>query len=454
MVYSRFTTSIIVQCVLIAVTPVLFIWALSKEYMLVTSVALIIVWFAQIAGLIHYVKVTNRYLNRFFDSFKYNDGTLHFNKRKSDVVFKELLTRFNEIIDAFNFAKIDKAKEHLFFMNLIEHVNVGLLAYDEKGNVQLYNKTFTQLLNIQIINAIGSLNHIYGNFTHFLANLKAGQGELLKLNLKNKTLHLLVKMSKIKMDGKTIKLISFQNIKTEIDKSETEAWQKLIKVLSHEIMNSISPVRLLSGNLIKMFETDGNSHKSNQLSDEIINNTLLGLKAIEKRSVGLTRFMELYKNLTSVPELKRSKFRVKPMIDRIETIFKEESKLKNIELEVKTVPLLIELFADEEQIEETLINLLKNAIYAIRNMEKPKVRIVAVKEESGVYIKIVDNGEGICEENLENIFVPFFTTKENGSGIGLSMAAKIMRMHNGDILVQSIPDKETVFTLKFEQEES
>ena len=259
----------------------------------------------------------------------------------------------------------------------------------------------------------------------------------------------MVKMSQMKLEEKTVKLISFQNIKTEIDKSETEAWQKLIKILNHEIMNSISPVRLLSGNLVKMYETNGNPHKVNQLSDDTINNTLLGLKAIEKRSIGLTDFMESYKYLTSVPELKLSNFQLKPMLDRIETIFREESKLKNIELEVKIEPISIELYADEEQIEETLINILKNAIYAIRDTEKPKIQLIANKEESGIYLRIIDNGEGIRKENLQNIFVPFFTTKENGSGIGLSVAAKIIRKLNGDILVRSIPEKETVFTLKF-----
>lgn len=449
MVFNRFNISILIQILLIAVTSLAFIWTIQREYMLITSSTLGLIWIGQILYLFYYINRIHRDLQRFIEAFKNQDTSLFFNISRNNKYYKGLYNNFNEIIKNFRLVRIEKEIEHHFFKETVEHVGTGLLAYDDRGDIRLVNKAALNLLNLERLNNIINLDVSYPDLSDTLKTIRTNDQHFLKLSVGNELKHISVKVSEIKLGDDRIKLLAFQDISREIDKSEVEAWQKLIRVLTHEIMNTVSPINLLSGSLINIFEENGKKKPLAVIDDQSIENVLLGLHTILKRSSGLARFIETYRNLTRIPEPSFATFKVNHILNPIRTLFSEDLRKADIELRISITPPDLTLTADEKLVEQVLINLIKNSMEALEDVEKASISLNAFKDESSVCITVTDNGKGIPPEILENIFVPFFTTKKNGSGIGLSISRQIMQMHNGAIKLQSELGKGTVFSLEF-----
>jgi len=271
----------------------------------------------------------------------------------------------------------------------------------------------------------------------------------LKLTIDNNIVQLSIKAANFKIKNRNIKLISLQNIKTEIDQSEVDAWQKLIRVLTHEIMNSVSPIKLLSSSLIDMFEENNEIKTIDEITNTTIQDSVFGLKTIRKRSSGLSNFVENYKSLTQISKANFSDFKICELFKQINTLLKSELEQKSIQFDLNCQPQDLIIHADEKLIEQVLINLIKNASEALKNSTNPIIKIEAEFINEFVQIKVSDNGPGISSELQDNIFIPFYTTKEKGSGIGLSLSRQIMNLHGGNISVKSEPDNGTAFTLIF-----
>lgn len=450
MVFNRYRILIVVQVLLIAATTLAFFWTLDQEYMLITRSSLVLVWVLQIIYLIWYLQKINRELLKFFTALRYDDVSISFDKSKNiDPCFKELYTELNSIINNIKEARSDKESEHQYFQNTVKHIGTGILAFDDNGKIEIFNNAVLDLLSISQIKNIADINKVRPGLSKIIQDIKPGNTKLVKLVVNNEIKQLSIKSARFKIKERNIKLISLQNIKTEIDQSEVQAWQKLIRVLTHEIMNSVSPIKLLSGSLIEMFEEDGKTKHINEIDNTTIENSILGLKTIRKRSDGLSNFVETYKSLTQIPKANFSEFKVCHLFDHINTLLKESLIQKSIQFSATCSSNKLSLCADEKLIEQVLINLIKNASDSISNSENPSINLVAQVVNDQVQIKVIDNGPGISTEVLENIFIPFFTTKEKGSGIGLSLSRQIMHLHGGSISVHSIPNKETVFTLVF-----
>jgi nitrogen fixation/metabolism regulation signal transduction histidine kinase len=247
-----------------------------------------------------------------------------------------------------------------------------------------------------------------------------------------------------------LRIVSFQDIKFEIEQNEAEAWQKLIRILTHEIMNSLSPITLTSSGIIQTFEKEGEMVDIREIDEATWKNVLLGLHAIRKRSKGLASFIESYQTINQLPQPVLSQFSVGDMVTQIEMLMAEELQNKAVNFDASVIPPSLMLEADERLVSQILINLVQNAIYALENrQEKKTVRLHAFQINDQVRISVTDNGKGIPPELLDSIFVPFFTTRQRGSGIGLSIAREIMKLHGGGIRVHSDPGKETTFTLVF-----
>jgi two-component system, NtrC family, nitrogen regulation sensor histidine kinase NtrY len=247
-----------------------------------------------------------------------------------------------------------------------------------------------------------------------------------------------------------VKLITLQNIQPELQKQELEAWQNLTRVLRHEIMNSITPISSLTSTLREILDHDmvrKNSHY--ELKDEGADDLREGLSTIENRSKGLIKFIDAYREYTSLPKPKMSTIRLKELIEKVAQLMKTELKRTRIDFHYECSSEYLTIQADAEMIEQVLINLMKNAIEALAEAKDPKLVLSGRYDESSVMIEVTDNGPGIIKEALEHIFVPFYTTKRTGSGIGLSLSRQIMQMHNGSLSVESEPDIKTVFTMKF-----
>ncbi|MFA9371812.1 MAG: PAS domain-containing sensor histidine kinase [Labilibaculum antarcticum] len=449
MIYKRFYVWIIIQIILISLTPVLFWFTLSKEYMLVTTYSLFALWILQIGYLIFYINKTNRDLSRFFSAFQYQDSTLVFNEQKKDKAFQNLHHSFNRIINAFGKVKIEKEKDFIFFQNTVELVGVGLLAFDHNGNVRLCNKAFKDLFLVKEFQNISELDCIEEEFPDFLLRVKTGTQNLRRYLVKSRILKLAVKAVDFRLEEDCIKLIAFQDIKNAIDKGEMDAMHKLIRVFTHEIMNSVSPISMLSGSLIDLYEKNGDQPCKEILSDGAISNTLMGLKTIRKRSKGLMTFVDGYKNLTQLPKPHFELLSVKKLFSHIDTLFKEEFKSENIEFTTHLHDSEQELIADEKLISQVLINLIRNSIEALENTESKSISISTGQGNPVNFIIVRDNGKGIPDDVIDTVFTPFFTTKEKGSGIGLNLSRQIMSLHGGTVSVRSKPDRLTEFSLQF-----
>jgi len=450
MIFSRFRIYIVLQVLLIAATTLAFFWTLDQEYMLITSSSLVILWVLEIIYLIWYLQRVHRDIIKFITAIKYDDVSISFhNKKKIDKAFKSLYQELNTIIKDISEVRSDKETEHQYFQNTIKHIAIGILAYDETGKVEVCNDAALKLFGKHSLKSISELEAIQADLSKQFQKIKPGNNKLIKLNIDNEIVQLSVKAANFKIKNKEIKLLSLQNIKSEIDQSEVDAWQKLIRVLTHEIMNSVSPIKLLSGSLIEMFENNQHVKTVEEINNQTIENSLLGLKTIRKRSIGLSNFVETYKNLTQIPKPKKAEFNVNNMFEHLNTLLKNDLEEKSIQIHFSCNRKDIVLNADEKLIEQVLINLIKNSAEAIEEIEDPQIDIFAQLQDERLKLNVKDNGPGIPEEVLENIFVPFFTTKEKGSGIGLSLSRQIMHLHGGNISVKSETNKETIFTLIF-----
>lgn len=449
MIYKRFYLGIVLQVIFISLTPVLFIYVYSKSYMIVTTYSLVFVWIFQITYLIYYINKTNRDLSRFFDAFQYKDSTLVFNDKKKDNSFKHLHQSFNHIIHAFGKVKIEKEKDFIFFQNTIQLVGIGLLAFDRKGNVKLCNNAFTELFLVKNFTNISELSIIDEAFPEFLQGVKSGEQKLRKYLVKNRILKLAVKASSFKLEEEYLKIVAFQDIKNAIDKGEMDAMHRLIRVFTHEIMNSVSPISMLSGSLIDLYEKNGAKECKDFLPDGAISNTLMGLQTIRKRSKGLIAFVDEYKKLTHLPKPRFELIPVDRLFLQIKTLFYEEFKHQKISFEYYLHSKDQELIGDEKLITQVLINLVRNSIDALKETEEKSLSISTGEANPVNFIIVRDNGTGIPDDVIDNIFTPFFTTKEGGSGIGLNLSRQIMRLHGGTLAVRSKPNRLTEFTLQF-----
>jgi nitrogen fixation/metabolism regulation signal transduction histidine kinase len=282
---------------------------------------------------------------------------------------------------------------------------------------------------------------------HAVNSVGPGKSELFKVN---NELYLTIQSTELRIRGVDVKLVTLQNIQPELQKQELEAWQNLTRVLRHEIMNSITPISSLTSTLREILDHDmerKNNHY--ELKDEGADDLREGLSTIENRSKGLIRFIDAYREYTSLPKPKMSLVRLKDLIEKVAQLMKQELKKTNISFSTECHSEYLTIQADVEMIEQVLINLMKNAIEALADTKDPELRLIGGYEDSAVRIEVIDNGPGIIKEALEHIFVPFYTTKRTGSGIGLSLSRQIMQMHNGSLTVDSQPDIRTVFTLKF-----
>ncbi|MBW3468019.1 sensor histidine kinase [Arthrospiribacter ruber] len=413
---------------------------------------LLVVWVILLftANLISYATTTNRKITRFLESIRYSDFSSSFTKdSKLGNSFREMNMSFNEVIEAFKKTRAEKEEQMLFLQIMIQHINTGIISFDSQGKIGVINGAAKQLLQIPQFKDIHDLGKMSVELLQKVLTLKPGGSFAYKIN---SDLHLNVQSAAFKMEGNSWTLLSFQNIKSELQRNELEAWQNLTKVLRHEIMNSMTPIASLANSLGVILEEDTlESEEGNLLleKDSFVDLSE-GLETISKRSSGLVDFVNAYRDYTNIPQPNLKTFKVSSLIDNVCVLMKKELVSHQIEIKSTVQPEDLEILADQDLIQMILINLVKNAKEALERSEKKSISIVASKDTQSIpFIQVEDSGEGIVSEALERIFVPFFTTKKSGSGIGLAISRQIMHLHKGTLEVSSIPNEKTVFTLRF-----
>lgn len=453
--YSKnFFSAILIRIILIIISSFAFISVipyLHKEYYLsLIGIGILIIY--QVYNLVHYVNKTNRKLAHFFNSVRNEDSVLIYSHDNEGKIFDSLNSSLNELNNSIGEMRRQNARQSIFLNNLVEQVGVGLISYTKNGNVEIFNNAAKRLLQISQLSNIRDISIKYSELFKCIVELQPYNHQVMKVITKQSVLFLSLKLSIFKSEKETLNLLSIQNIRVELEQNELDSWQKLIRVLTHEISNSISPITSLANTTKKYFVRKGTGSilKKDELDDALLRKTVDSLDIIETTGRGLIDFVGKYKSLTALPQPKFEKFPIRDMFDKLQTLLIEEADSNTIALVFNSSPNTLELTADFSLLEKGLINLIKNAFQSLEKSFNGKVHVSAFKNvENRVIIEVKDNGGGIPANIIDDIFIPFYTTKNSGSGIGLSLSRQIMRLHSGTITVNSIPNTETVFSLVF-----
>jgi nitrogen fixation/metabolism regulation signal transduction histidine kinase len=400
--------------------------------------------------MLNLVNKTNTDLEKFFSLVQDHDSSFRFSSDKENNTFRKLHDRMNKVNTVIQNVKIENEKSSQFLQSVVDHVDIGLLSFDSNGRIDIYNKAARKFMKYQQLQQLSSLETLDIELYKILMTIKPGHEILHKTVIDNLLQSVLIKAAELKSESNVIKLVSFQDITNELDKKELDSWQRLIRVLTHEIMNSISPITSLTAVISGYFKRkeDEKPVPLENLDRQVISKTLLGLNTIEETGKGLLDFVDKYRSFTSLPKPELSKFTIESLFGKCKLLMDSDIP-DNIEIVTRVSPEDISINADYSQIEHVLINLIKNAAEAISEKNNGVIQLKAFFGDGGIIIQVEDNGRGISKDIIDDIFVPFYTTKENGSGIGLSLSRQIMQNHNGSISVNSTPGGGSEFTLKF-----
>ncbi|HNV51095.1 MAG TPA: ATP-binding protein [Bacteroidales bacterium] len=392
-------------------------------------------------------------LSYFLNAIENQDSTLFFSEKIRHKPTKELhgsLNRMNQLIQE---VKLKNREQEQYYSLLLEQVATGIVVMNDSGNILLANSAARSLLNYSFLNHIEQLKRVdIKLYNAFLSLQQDNQNQFVKVRNENGIRQLSLQVTSFKRHDNALRIVSVHDISNELDAKEIESWQKLIRVLTHEIMNSIAPITSLSETLLNYYKlNDEATVKTASVDDQKIANTVKGLEVINERGTGLIQFVESYRRLTGLSKPIRKPLVVKELIEHLLLLLENEPNFQLIQkhIEISSTDLVVE--ADITQLSQALINLIKNAIQAVEKEENPVITIMASRSSSGyIEITVQDNGPGIPTEIVDQIFIPFFTTKERGTGIGLSLTRQIMKNHGGSIEVFSLPNN-TRFVLKFFQ---
>jgi len=451
MAFKNFRLQVVLRVLLLMFTFMAVFLIHRNNAYLVSTIILLMLFVVQIVSLIRYLEQTNRKLTKLFESIRHTDFTNKFTDNQLGSSFAELNKEFNLVIDAFNKNKTEKEEHFNYLLTVIQHVSIGIIVFKRNGTVDVYNNAVKKLLQINSLRNINNLESVNKDLPGVLLGMRANDKELVKLFVDDELIQLSIYATEFKMRGEEFLLVSFQDINPELEQKEIESWQKLIRVLTHEIMNSITPISSLAATVADILEeTKEKNPPKTKANQEAFEDVTHAINTIEKRSKGLLNFVEIYRNLTRIPKPNFKYFEVKDMIDRGLELLDPKISKTGITTNIKILPQDLKVLADPDLIDQVLINLLLNAIDAVGEIKNPKISITAsINLNNRITIEIADNGNGIKPDILDKIFMPFFTSKKTGSGIGLSLSRQIMQMHKGSIGVRSKQDEGAVFTMIF-----
>lgn len=457
MVFKNFKAQLIIRIALLIGSMYVFAsLAVTDSYTFTQGLFLILI-IGQVFYLFHFLNKVNRELVTFLKSIHYDDYSLTYPERATKSSLDHVYKEFNAVIKKFREIRADKEAQYTYLKTIVQHVGIGIITIDRQGEIQIINTAARALLGVKQIKNIMQFKSVSPLLVEAMESMKTGGRDLIKINREGDEVQLAIYVIELSLRGKEFKLISLQNIQSELEEKEMEAWQNLIRVLTHEIMNSVTPISSLAATvedeLSGFLESEGDV---NPISNEEVEDFHLALQTIHNRSESLIKFVSDFRNMTRVKLPTIDQHKVCDVLKHVISLLKNDMKDRGIELEYHVDPEELLFNVDKEQIEQVLINLVKNAIQALAENEEDgkESKLLKIKahrgEEKTVLINIADNGPGIEEEALKKIFIPFFTTKKNGSGIGLSLSKQIMRNHRGNINVKSVFNVGTEFTLKFQ----
>jgi two-component system, NtrC family, nitrogen regulation sensor histidine kinase NtrY len=449
MVYKKFYTILVIRILLIALNNLFFFYSIFRlpNFSIIITLGIILVF--QVVSLIRYLLKINKKLENFFLIYLSGEITSGNTRSRNNDEFGPMYKYFAEINAKLEKARRENEIQNSYFKTVVDQSAIGLLSFKNNGNVEFLNEAAKKILGVHVLRNIDRLNQVKEGLGDSFRDMNSNEQKLFSFILHGELLQLATRKVRIKVGDEIYNLVSIQNIKQELDEREVESWQKLIRVLTHEIMNSMTPITTLVNTITRLYRNtdDGKTKNLDQITPQAIEKTLKGLDLIESRGQGLIHFVQNYKNVTRIPKPEFKVVNVRELLQRIWLLFEDQATKNGTLVTIDCHPSL-NVNADGKLLEQVLINLVKNSVEALEGMQDGRVSMAGYSNNNQVVIEVSDNGRGIPQDLLENIFVPFFTTKEKGSGIGLSLSQQIIRLHGGTMNVESEPNVRTCFTIR------
>lgn len=443
MIFNKFLLKLTVRVLILVALIFILHYALNQEkWYMVSTVSTVLIVVA-VTEMVHFQNKTNREYQKFIDAVIQQDFTINLQLNHSKTE-KALKKSFHTIIKRFQELRIDKEMHYQYLNTVFETVNIGLISFNHNWETISQN-TFCKELFQRKFKSLDELKHFNSDLAEAIQNMTTEKPLVITIPATNEILLLSVNRVDFKLKDDSYHLISLQNIRTELEEKEMESWKKLIRVLTHEIMNSVTPISSLSESLN---ETLADTNQLNQLTPDDYNDLTNSLLTIEDRSKSLLRFVKTYKDLTRMPVPKLKNIKLADMFHHLNVLFEQKAHDEHIKLEFNVSHQNLEIMADNELMGQVLINLIINAFDAVKESQLPTIRIIAFEQGRHTFIQVRDNGTGIPEDELNKVFIPFFTTKKQGSGIGLSLSREIIRAHGGTLSLTSVLEKGTDFTIR------
>lgn len=450
MISKWLSVNIVIRVAIIVTVSVLLGYFIFSIHSLRFSIIFTVLLLILAVNLISFLNRTNRNIRFFFDSVRNDDSNLSFPVDNKTTSLRELNQSMNRVNQQIQNLKIENRLQEQYFQKILEHLGTGIITYDKKGFILHANSAAKRLLSADVLTHLQQIERIDKKLFHVLKDLRPNERHLVAVNTNQGEIQLSLKSASAGSDDNELIILSIQDIKHELDEKEVDSWMRLIRVLMHEIMNSITPITSLSESLSTIYRSGDKPVSPAEVTEKTIATTLQGLNVIKEQGRGLMEFVESYRKLTRIPKPDVKPFKVTDLYSRVKILTDSLDKGINPEICFQTEDPDTEIRADVNLISLVLINLIKNALEANERNPQCKINISSrINADSNPEICVSDNGPGISKEHLEEIFIPFFTTREKGSGIGLSISRQIMGAHGGTLKVRSVPGKETVFCLSF-----
>ena len=447
MAFNKYMVRISIRLVLIFLAMMALALVIGKQARLFTVVGVSLILLFLVTGLYRTIARTNQIVESLLDSIRFGDFNKTLQNKAAGLGFEGLADSAQEIIGAIASAKIEKETQYQYLQTILEHIHTGVLTLDEQQEPELINPLALNMLGLYNTRKPSwtDLEKKAPEFTQVVTSLGESGREMIRLHNAPAGKQLLVLVNSVRIGGAPVKIITFQDIEPEIEQKEMESWQTISRIMAHEIMNSLTPLSSLTETGIMLLEKEGKPKEVSELSQKTLENLHTALKTISGRNQALTEFIGSYRQLSRLPLPEKKQVLVADVLSGISELYAIPCKNKGIECSISTGPGKLMLLADEAQLKQVLINMVKNATEALEGVENPGIDISAKRILHQVSIDIHNNGPAIPPEILEKIFVPFYSTKAEGSGIGLSLSRQIIRNHGGQIGVDSREGEGTTF---------
>lgn len=402
--------------------------------------------FYQLIEFIRFQNKTHEELNEFVEAIHYRDFSRYFDEKHAPADIQHLRKGFNEINTTFKVISKEKETQYQYLQKILELIDTGILSYEmESGEVVWMNESLKKMIQLPYLKTISSLEKRDRILFEEIQGLQPGESKIGTVHLEKSFFKVLLSATAFQTDSKKYKLVAFQNVNEALDETESKAWQKLLSVMTHEIMNSVAPISSLADTLKNRLQKTVEEPNDPAAVEDLE----IGIETIKRRSEGLLKFAQTYRNLNKITRLNLKRLYVHEVFANLHQLMQPTLEQKNIDLEIILRDTDLAIEADPSLLEQVLINLIVNAMEAVKEQEHPRIVLSAEASGKKVVLKVADNGVGMPEELLDKIFIPFFSTKKSGSGIGLSLCKQIVMLHRGNIQVQSVEGKGTVFSLQF-----